>query len=301
MHATARLSRIRPLRAARVTLVVNPRASHTRPEVVAAVRAVLDRCGLDSKPLVFDTSEEWVQALGGEPERRILLIGGDGTVHAAANAGIRAELALVPAGSANNIARSLGIPLLPGAAARLGVLGHARPIDVIQAVSPTSRRVVVEGLSVGFLAAARSHYHATSSEHPGFAVAAGAVALAGFQPLHARVTSGTRTEDLELSQLFAANLPLYAFGLHVAPCADPEDGLVDLVAIESGGRPDVLRMIVRLRRGTEFGRPEVHTWRADRIRIDTHHASPVIADSLDLGRGPVDLSVRRGALALVRP
>lgn len=301
MHAAAPPNRIGPPRASRVALVVNPHASHARPETVAAARAALERYGVGGRPLVAETADEWIQTLGDEPERRIVLVGGDGTIHAAANASLKAELALVPAGSANNIARSLGIPLLPAAAARLAVLGRARPIDVIEAVTATRRRIVVEGLSVGFLAAARSRYHATGSEHPGRALAAGAAALAAFRPLHVHVVDGGRADDLELAQLFVANLPLYAFGLHVAPRADPEDGLLDLVAIESCGRPDVLRMIVRLRRGTEFGRPEVHSWRAGRIRLDPHGASPVIADSLDLGAGPVDLSVRRGALALVRP
>ncbi|MGH2763345.1 MAG: diacylglycerol/lipid kinase family protein, partial [Thermoleophilaceae bacterium] len=44
--------------------------------------------------------------------RRVVLVGGDGTVHSAANAPLRLlpELALVPAGRANNVARALGIP-----------------------------------------------------------------------------------------------------------------------------------------------------------------------------------------------
>jgi Diacylglycerol kinase catalytic domain len=49
--------------------------------------------------------------------RRVVLAGGDGTLHAAANvAPPGSEMALIPAGRANNVARSLGIPLEPDAA-----------------------------------------------------------------------------------------------------------------------------------------------------------------------------------------
>ena len=53
-------------------------------------------------------------------ERRVVLLGGDGSVHALANlAGHKPEVALLPAGRANNIAHSLGIPIALADAARV--------------------------------------------------------------------------------------------------------------------------------------------------------------------------------------
>ena len=56
-----------------------------------------------------------------------MLLGGDGSLHAAANVpGPKPELAIIPAGGANNVARSLGVPVDLAAAARLAVAGDAR-------------------------------------------------------------------------------------------------------------------------------------------------------------------------------
>ena len=291
-----------PPRSRDVVLVVNARASRVRPAVVAGIRAELVRWGAGVQTLITESADEWLEALDGAAGRRLVLVGGDGTLHAAANAARpRPELALIPAGRANNVARSLGIPLEPRAAARLAVEGAAKPIDAVEVVTPSSRYVAVEGVSVGFLSEARSLYHERNSSHLDSALAAGVAALAHFRPLRVRVRRCTSTEELTLAQLFVANLPAYAFGLHVAPDADPTDRLLDVLAIEGHGRHDVLPMILRLLRATELERSEAHHWRAEHVRVDTHGALPVVADSRDLGPGPVELGVLPRELPLVRP
>ena len=60
-------------------------------------------------------------------------------------------------------------------------------------------------------------------------------------------------------------------------------------------------MLTRLRRGTHLGRPGVRHWRAEHVRIATGGRAPIIADTTNLGFGPVDLRVERGALAVVAP
>lgn len=298
-------ARVKPLSrrpSAEVLLVVNAHASGVRPELVAGVEAQLARWGAASRKLVTESSDEWIDAVAGEPNRRLVLVGGDGTLHAAANAPPpRAELALIPAGSANNVARSLGIPLEPHAAVRLAVEGSAKPIDLLEAVTPSRRYLTVEGLSAGFLSQARSRYHGANSANLGSAAVAAVVAVAEFHPFRVRMTREGTTEDLELIQLFVANLPLYGFGLHVSPGADPTDGLLDVVAIEGHGRPDLLPMVLRLRHASELERAEAHRWRVERTTIDTHGAVPIVADSSDLGSGRVHLSVLPRELSLVRP
>src|SRR5215218_3251611 len=131
------------------------------------------------------------------PTGRVVLLGGDGTLHAAANIrGPLPELALIPAGRANNVARSLGIPLAPRTAARFAVEGRAKPIDAIEAVTPSGRYVAVEGVSAGFLSQARSRYHETNSGHLASALAAAAQALARFHPFPVRVTCESSVEEL---------------------------------------------------------------------------------------------------------
>src|SRR5829696_1876082 len=113
-----------------------------------------------SEAELWDALDE--AALGGQ---RVALVGGDGSLHAAANAPIRAlpELALIPAGRANNIARALGIPTRRQAALATAVAAVPRALDALRVTTPLTSLYAVEGVSAGFHAAARSGYEAENS------------------------------------------------------------------------------------------------------------------------------------------
>jgi diacylglycerol kinase (ATP) len=235
-----------------------------------------------------------------EGGRRVVLLGGDGSIHAAANVlGPKPELALLPAGGANNVARSLGIPTDLSAAARLAVAGHARSLDLIAARTATRRHLVVEGVSAGFHALARADYRGTNSSDLGAAVRAGIGAVARFKPLVVGLEIDGEFQVVRIGQLFAANLPLFGPGLHVAPGADPADGLMDVVTLDVPGRRSLLPLASQLRRGDHVGRPGVSRVTARRIRIATGGRSPIIADTTNLGSGTVELSVVPRALQIV--
>lgn len=285
-------------------LVANANASGLggRRELVDGASWLLRRLGSRVDTRLTTSVEELAALLREDGGRRVVLLGGDGTLHAVANlGGPHREVALLPAGRANNIARSLGIPTDLRAAAAVAVEGGARPLDLIAAESGEGRYLAVEGVSVGFHALARARYRAANSADLVAGATAGLAALARFRPLCVGIESDGAAEVTRLSQLFVANLPFYGFGLHVAPGADPADGLLDLVAIEAMSRRSLVATLARLRRGTHVGRPGVRTWRASRVRIGTGGRSPVIADSTVLDRGPVELTVERAALDVVAP
>jgi diacylglycerol kinase family enzyme len=293
-----RHGRARPL-----VVVVNPNVTHpVGSRQLHSVLHVLRESGADVEVATTPDEKELAQLGEAFEGSRFVLVGGDGSVHAAAAAlPAASEIALVPTGSANNVAHSVGIPLDPLAAAQLAAVGVAHPLDLVEARANGRSCRIVEGVSVGFLAQARARYRQTSSGHLLSGAAAGIRALGRFHPLAVRVHHEPFDEELVLAQLFVANLPLYAFGLHVAPHADLGDGLLDLVGLEAADRRAVLGMLAALKRGHYLGRPGVHLWRARSARIRTHGASPVIGDSVDLGTGPVELVALPGALRLVRP
>lgn len=288
----------------RVLLVANANASGLarHPELFEAAGRLLALAGADVEARLTTSLVELEELLRAHPERRLVLLGGDGTAHAVVNlSGPRREIALLPVGGANNIAGSVGIPLDLRAAAELAVRGVARPLDVIAATSDGRRYLAVEGVSVGLLALARAGYRARNSADLAVAARAGLAALRRFDPFCVAVESRQAGERLRVGQLFVANLPLYSFGLRVAPLADPWDGLLDLTAIEARNRLSLLVTLARLRRRPERSCPGYRCWRESSVRIDTGGRSPVIADSKNLGPGPVELSVVRGAFELVVP
>jgi diacylglycerol kinase (ATP) len=285
-----------------LVLIANAKASglSNGAKVEQAFRALKARGAAVETRLTGDLDELATAIV--EAQGRVVLLGGDGTLHAVANLpGPLPELALIPAGRANNVARSLDIPLELGQAAALAVDGEARPIDAIDARSEKRRYRAVEGISVGFHARARVEYRAENSAALMHGLLVGLRTLWKFRPVSVVIDSNEEWETVKVGQLFAANLPLYGFGMRVAPGAEPADGKLDLVAIEAETRRALVAMIPRARRGTHLGRPGVRTWRADRLRLDPGGASPVIADSTDLGSGPVELTVVPAALQVVTP
>lgn len=285
-------------------LVANANASGLagRREVVEGAARLLRHRGARVEAHTTEGVDELAALLAEHPARRVAILGGDGSLHAVANLpGPAREVAVLPAGRANNVARSLGIPTELSAAAEVAVRGRVRPLDLIAAESDGRRYLAVEGVSIGFLAVARARYRGTNSADLMAGARVGLATLARFRPLSVGIDADGIAEVTTLGQLFVANLPLYGFGLKVAPQADPADGLLDLVTIDVAGRAALPAMLARLRRGTHLGRPGVRTWRVRRVRIATGGRSPVIADSTNLGTGTVELSVEPAAFDLVVP
>ena len=283
-------------------LVINANASGTRGDRPGEVREALSRAGADVDVRITSTIAELAELWHAGNDSRIVLAGGDGSLHAAVNLrGPPRDVALIPSGGANNIARSLGIPLGLEDAARLAVAGSVAPVDLIEVATAEETRLVVESVSVGYLASARARYHGRNSADIVAGVRAGAAALARFHPFAAHVRGPEGAEDLRLAQVFVANLPLYEFGLLVAPHADPADAAMDVIGIHAANRRAVLRMVAELRRGTLLDHPDVYLWRTPRLRLATHGLSPIVADSVNLGSGPAELRAVPAALRLVRP
>jgi diacylglycerol kinase (ATP) len=293
-------SGVQPSHASRLVLVVNTNATGVRrqPELASRLAFALRAEGAGVELRVTESAAELVPDAA-DPERRLVLLGGDGTVHGLANLpGLAAEIALLPVGGANNIARSLGLPVDLAAAARLAVRGGARLLDVIEARSAKRRVVVVEGVSFGLHALARTRYRGVNSTDVRAAVASGLGAIADFHPVRMALELDGESELATLGQLFAANLPFYGPRLAVAPDADPSDGLIDVVAVHTRGRLDTVAALAALRRGRDAR--AITRRRAQRVRVATA-GSPVIADTLELGSGTVDLTIRPGALRIVAP
>jgi diacylglycerol kinase (ATP) len=300
-HAPARQPR--PLRSLspHLLLVANGNASGLgrNPELVADSARLLRSTGARVESLVTTSLDELELALA-TAERRVVLLGGDGSLHAAANVqGPKPELALIPGGRANNVARSLGVPFDLDAAARLAVEGRARPIDAIAARTGGSTYLAVEGVSVGFHALARSQYHGKNSADTAAGIRVGLGALARFEPITMAVGLDGSCELMRLAQLFVVNMPLFGPGLRVSPSADPADGLLDVVALEGAGRRSLFPLAASLRRGTHLERDGVRAFRARSVRISTRGVSPVIADTTNLGTGTVELTAVPNALELV--
>jgi diacylglycerol kinase (ATP) len=265
-------------------------AERTSAELVA----VLEELGATAHAVVTYTEDDLFEALRGAAatDRRVVLVGGDGSLHEAANAPLSRlpELALVPAGRANNIARALGIPAERPRALLVAARAPARPLDALRVETPDRSVYALEAVSAGFQAQARASYNGANSAELRQGLRALVRAVGRFAPYraHAVLDEGA-LESGAAAQLFLSNLPYFGFGFEVNPGADPSDGRFEAILFEAGGRAALLRLLAAAYRGRHIDRSGV-------TRVSARNAElveplPLVADATPLGTTTATVSV----------
>jgi membrane-associated protein len=275
------------------------------PERVADdLVALLEELGARAEAVVTRSEEQlWsVLRTAAAIESRVVLVGGDGTVHAAANAPLKRlpELALVPTGRANNIARALGIPANRAGALALAIDAPALPLDALRVATPDRFVYAVEAVSAGFQAEARADYSAENSADLKQGLRALLRALRRYRPYRAAAeVDGTQVRSERAAQLFLSNLPYFGFGFEVDPGADPADGRLEAILIEARGRGRLVRLLAAARRGRHIGRRGVRRISATRARLTQE--LPLVADAVPLGVTTATVSVEPARLRVASP
>lgn len=115
-------------------VIVNPRAGAglDHPDFVAEVRSMVAEAGLDARFAESSDVSEQIREAKASGAQTVMVVGGDGTVMAAAEAfaGTGTVLAIVPAGTMNVLAHELDLPLDLADAIRLAGEGEVQAIDV---------------------------------------------------------------------------------------------------------------------------------------------------------------------------
>jgi diacylglycerol kinase (ATP) len=266
--------------------------------------ALLRRTDAGVSAIVTTSEEElWAELRRAAADRtRVVLVGGDGSLHAAANAPLARlpELALIPAGRANNIARALGIPVERSGAVSLAASGPVRPLDALRVTTPDRLIYALEAVSAGFQADARAGYDADNSADLRQGVAAFVRALVRYRPYAAAVRlSGGVLRSGQAAQLFFSNLPYFGFGFEVDPGADPGDGRFEAIAMTARSRRRLLWLLAAARRGRHIGRRGVSRLNARFARV--MEPLPLVADSVPLGVTTATVTVEPGRLMVAAP
>ena len=288
-------------------VVTNEAAGGTADAQVDAALTVL-RSATDVRREVCREPDDLGRVLDGLGERALVVVGGDGSVHTAvATLLSRGELSadrpigLIPLGTGNDLARTLGIPLDPAAAARALLAGRSRPLDL---VVDDAGGVVVNAVHLGVGAEAAEKASALKDRLGRAAYAVGSVAAgAGATGWHLQVVvDGVPVDvDREVLMVAVANGRTIGGGAPLAPDASPDDGLADVVVATSTGPLARLGFAVALRAGEHVERDDVLVVRGRSVTV-TGDPFPLNADGeLD---GPVTArtwTVRPAAWSLLVP
>jgi diacylglycerol kinase (ATP) len=307
-----------PLLDARWLVIRNPAAGRSRRHRAwLAFERALRRAGVQ-----FDVHSthgpgdgaRLAQAAMAEGLHRVLVAGGDGSVHEALNGLMRARdthgasapvptLVPVPLGTGNDWARTLGLPRDPDRLAALVAHGAPRPHDagVISFASRGGDRCwFVNVAGAGFDAHVLARLPVPTPSR--LAYLAGALReLRRYQSPRFRIaTDDAPAREGRLLLALVANGQYCGHRMHVAPCAVVDDGRFDVVTIDEVGLLRALPRLAALYAGTVLRDPLVRHATAARVRIDSDPSVAVEADGQLVGTTPAEFTIMRGALLALR-
>jgi YegS/Rv2252/BmrU family lipid kinase len=298
----------------RTVLVVNARARSGAAELERA-RAALARHGVAlaaahrvDDPALLRRTLRAELARGAE---KVVVGGGDGTLSAAAGllAGTGATLAVLPLGTANDFARSLGIPDDLSRAAAIAARGRVRTVDVGRA----GRRAFLNAASVGASSAVTRRLHPELKRRVGkLAYPVAGAAAVGERPFRARIEWDGEVLELRALQIVIGNGRYHGGGRIVAPRARIDDRRLDLYVLAApsrragvGGRireiAALARYALRLARGRHVEDPRVLHAQAARVSLRTEPPLEIDVDGELDGRTPVEFRIDPGALRVLAP
>jgi len=283
-------------------LLVNPAAGGGRArELLPAAERALTTAGLEyrivyTEGLVHGCEQARAAAAAGELP---VVLSGDGLIGqvGGALAGSGSAIGVIPGGRGNDFARVIGIPVeIEGAVAVLAE-GAARQIDVGEVNG--ARFLCIA--SCGFDSDANRI--ANESRIKGRLVYAYAAlrALVAWKPALFTLTLEGRREQFRGYSVAAANSRAYGGGMFIAPDAELDDGLLDVVRTGEVSKLRFLRHLPQVFEGRHVENEEVRVSRAAEVRIEADRPFAVYADGDHIADLPATVRILPGALRVIAP
>jgi diacylglycerol kinase (ATP) len=237
--------------------------------------------------------------------RLLILGGGDGSVSSVVDflAHHHIVLGLLPLGTANDFARTLGIPADVEKACETIAGGKIVDVDLGLAGDNYYVNVASAGLGVGVTQALspRLKRRIGALAYPTAAIRA----FLGHEPFSARLTfpdgDHEPVEYERLLQVAVGNGRFYGGGMVVAPQSGIDDRSLDVYAIEMGRHRDLFGVARYLKSGDFIRSESVGHFRTERVRLETEPELPVNIDGEVVTRTPQDFSMAHNALRVLVP
>ena len=305
-----RSTNIRPMRA---KLIFNPSAGAANASPIQIMdvihemqawrlvpEAFLVEAGCDLPGAVQDAIAEGI--------RMFVVCGGDGTISAVAGmlAGTRATLGIIPIGTQNNMALSLGIPTdIPAAIAILRT-GRRTKVDVgmatYQRSSAEGDEVTTPFLEVCSVGLASTLFPSADDVQHGNLGRVGdfLTTLVSSPPAEIHLVLDDKQEVQALGHVvLVSNMPYIGRHYEVGSAASFRDGLLDVLFFADLTKMELLGYVYHGVGSGESEDPRIQHYLARRVDIDTQPAMPIMTDGNALGEGRVRIEVRRRVLTVM--
>jgi len=284
-------------------LIVNRTAGRGRAaQALERATAVLDRTRHPFR-VEFSSSGDHaseLSLLGVEAGETPVAVGGDGQVArvAAPLIGSDRRMGILPCGRGNDLARGLGIPTDPESAVATLLGQSARRIDTGVAAGKPFLGIA----SVGFDSRANEIAN-RSTILPGKSVYAWSAirALVGWKPVRFSLSVDGREQRVEAHTVAVANNRFYGGGMKMAPSAELDDGLLDLIVVGAVSRARFVADFPRVFRGRHVDGRRVTSNPVREVELKASRPLNVYADGDSIGSLPVTVRIVPDSLSILSP
>lgn len=300
-------------------VILNPRASRARTELLAVKAAVASSPFLEGADLRLTEDEGHARELAAEATRQgaelVVAAGGDGTINEVVNGLVDASgprpaagsptgtapgpvLAVLPLGTGNDLARSLGMPLDLEEALEAYRRGRIRVMDLLRLQQGERSVWCANHAAGGFTEKVEGDRIDELKESWG-PLAYLRKALGSLRGLQAYRTELHLDEEVREDDVFsvvASNGRYAAGGIPVAPDAYLDDGLVDVVVVSAAALVDLGLVAAKVTAGSHAESEMVSVRRVRRLRVESEPGMWFTADGELVGQGPTTVEVVPDAL-----
>lgn len=296
---TTQLPDYRPTRA---KLIFNPIAGSPSESPAQLVQIITEMQALGVIPEVFLVQPECdldgaVRDALRRGLRLFVVSGGDGTIEsvAALLVGTRATLAVIPTGTANNVALSLGVPREIPAAVSLLRAGRREKLDVGQVTCSGQTRPFLEICSVGLLSAlfpAADDIQRGRLERVGEFLSTLVAAPLADLYLHLDQQPPLHTQG---HIVLITNMPYVGPNYAIAGPRAHRDGWLDVLVFADLSKVQVISSMVQMV-GAGVEDPRIQRYRVRALELSSTPELPVLVDGVAMGAGRLQISLQRRAL-----
>ncbi len=290
----------------RAKLIFNPTAGAARPTPIHIVdvihemqawkivpEAYLVEPGSDLPAVVRDALARKI--------RLFVVCGGDGTISSVARtlAGTNATLGIIPIGTQNNTALSLGIPSDIAAAIAILRTGRRIKVDIGVASCGKNKTPFLEVCSVGLVS---TLFPAVDDIQHGDLSRIGdlLVTMASSPSAEILLSFDNKHEIRNMGHIvLVSNMPYVGFHYQLGSLTSFNDGLLDVLFFADLSKLDLLTYVFQ---GVGEGKPEdprIQHFHVRRIEITTNPSMPIMVDGIAIGEGKVRIEVQRHTLGVM--
>lgn len=251
-----------------------------------------------------EASENGRKAIADGTIDALAVAGGDGMVHLGVNlcAETPVPLAIMPCGTGNDAAMTLGIPIDDAAgAAELAVSALSNPVvtDLGLGVTSSRRFYFFNSASAGFDAIVNKRANRWKyPKGPSRYTIAMLYELITFNSLKYRAKINGEDRDIDGMLCAIANGPSYGGGMLVAPEATVDDGFLDLFIVHKITKLELIKVFPKVFTGQHVSHPAVEIIRATEVKL-VSEGVPVYADGEAAGQLPMTVSIAANALRVL--